>query len=273
LTAILFCPQEKWEECQSAAEFLLEPWILVQLPFQPLLFHQWSVALLAEALNFKKELCEIYSIPKSLISLGTKLTEMCNLMFQTAFKFFDHFSSYMYDGDESLSDSVSSNFLVNLPNVLPIIEFVLSDECKNIVKAIKKIAWRVNSFDHGVNNNIWFESGGENFSFCYNMNYWKQVSAIHSICSSNFRTNCFPQDYDEHLRKKEIAPSEVEGLKNLVEEKLIKTGRLKGESKEFIFSLLQGLNLYSLITSYRAYLHYFGKFFVIIKDLDFQLNA
>jgi len=113
------CLQESLEDCQTAAEFLLEPWILVQLPFQPLLFYQWSVALLAEALTFQKELCEIFYVPKILTSAVSTLQEMCDLMFRAAFKFFNHFTSFMYKSARSLAEDVRSSFLELLPDVLP----------------------------------------------------------------------------------------------------------------------------------------------------------
>jgi len=40
---------------EAILDFLTDPWVLVQLPFQPTLLHQWSLALLTEYLRFEKE--------------------------------------------------------------------------------------------------------------------------------------------------------------------------------------------------------------------------
>jgi len=245
------------EECQTAAEFLLEPWILVQLPFQPLLLHQWSVALLAEALKFQKELGEFQSMPKQLQRPVGKLVEMCQLMFKMAFQFFDHFSIYMYEGKTTMDGNVGLEFLKHVPDVLPVIKFVLSNECKTIVKVLTKMASSFPFTDHS-GKHAQIESGAD-FSFCYNQNYWKQKSLVHILCSRDFRAPCpvkHPQVKDFGVKSdlSDVTASELEGLKKLIEEKFISTGKLKGRSKEFILGMLQGQFLGKLIPLYRWYL-------------------
>jgi hypothetical protein len=58
------------EECKSAEEYLFEPWVLLQLPFEPVILHQWSVALMAEALRFRKQITDFTTMayPKNLKS-------------------------------------------------------------------------------------------------------------------------------------------------------------------------------------------------------------
>jgi len=249
-------PQESVEECETAAEFLLEPWILVQLPFQPLLLHQWSVALLAEALKLKQKLGELHSVPTQLISPVTKLLEMNKLMFHTAFSFFAHYNFYVHEGCESLSNSVSSVFLHQIPEVLPVIEFILSGECDNIIKALTKIALDSVSTDYQDKNKDFLIDGGE-FSFCYNPSYWKQKSLVHSMyCkeASSPKDNSKPdQFYNVNVLRDDITASEVEELQSLIVEKFIDTDMINGESKEFIFGLLGGKTLHVLIDLYRDY--------------------
>jgi len=45
------------EDKEDNLEFVMDPWVLVQLPFQPTLLHQWSIALLAEYLQFESAVC------------------------------------------------------------------------------------------------------------------------------------------------------------------------------------------------------------------------
>jgi len=260
----LLCSQENLEECQTATEFLLEPWILVQLPFQPLLFHQWSVALLAEALKFEIELKELFYIPSHLKTPVGKLEKMCNLMFRAAFKFFDHFTSYFYKEEENLSSNVGSSFLDLLPEVLPVIEFVLSEDCRKIIKALTRIALSSTSVKY-KRTEAQIESG-DNFPCCYNIYYWKQESVLSSICSKDVMTSCFLKSHpwpDPKVVKERVeaiveTASEVEGLKNLIEEKLFNTGQIKGENKEFFFGMLDGINLKNLIYMYRNYVKISG---------------
>jgi len=42
------------ESDEDPLDFLTEPWVLVQLPFQPTLLHQWLATLVAEYLKFEK---------------------------------------------------------------------------------------------------------------------------------------------------------------------------------------------------------------------------
>jgi len=243
------CSQENLEQCQSAAEFLLEPWILVQLPFQPLLFYQWSVALIAEALKFQMELGEFRYCPKQLRPPVTTLQEMNTLMFKAGYQFFRHYDAYMNRGVESLSSNVESIFLNQLPNVLPVIEFVLSDECRKIVKALTKMALD----SHSVNNLFTIrqiDTERKYFSFCFHSHYWKQNSLVHSLSSKNPTMHAEVGNDDQE----QATLVELQEIKNLVEEKFIKTGRLKGGSKEFFFCLLQEEAFYfPFVSLYRNY--------------------
>jgi len=247
------CLQEDVEECKSAAEFLLEPWILVQLPFQPLLFHQWSVALLAEAVNLYTELQELCYIPKSLHAPANKLFKMCNLLYQTAFKSFEHLSTYIYKGEESLSTTVSSDFFKNLPEVMPVIEFVLSDERKNIIKALTKITFETTTYDYSGQRECVVRCRDGEFH-CYSSHFWMQKSLVHCISSEEFLLPWNEKHYEnDDFKAPEISASEIEELKILIEEKFITSGLIKGASKEFIFDLIHGRTLDKLMLLYRMH--------------------
>jgi len=239
------------EVCESAAEFLLEPWVLLQLPFQPLLLHQWSVALLAESLRFQAELFPFYSIPNRLQRPVNKLFEMCKVMYKKAMHCFNHFAIYMYEGVDCYGDTVSASFLDSLPETLAALEFVLSKECGNVVKALKRMAW--NNSTKKDNKEIVKSASFdiEEIYFCYNMEYWKERSAISCWCPRNPSRNESVEILDKYSKESATA-AEMAGLQKLVEEKLIDTGRLKGESKEVIFRALWRCPV-PCIALYRAY--------------------
>jgi len=250
------CPQENLEQCKSAAEFLLEPWILVQLPFQPVLLHQWSVALLAESLKFEKELQEMTFIPKYLHASVNKLTTMCNLMFQTALKFFVHYSYFIFDSDESFTNNIRMIFFDYMPEVMPVLEFVLSSKCGEILRVFAKATLESRKFDF---KNTLEVKNGHYYSFCYNQNFWRKKSLVHSMCyrrvgilDSTDYLNI--EDFEVRGDKSVVTASELEGCKRLIEEKFVKSGLVKGESKQFLFGLLDEAETRNkLIPLYRVY--------------------
>jgi len=235
----------------------LEPWVLLQLPFQPLLLHQWSVVLLAEALKFQQEICDFYCIPlvKRLHILAVKLIDMCNLMFKTAVdSSFQHFANYIYLECNDFEANVGSEFLATLPETLAVIEFVLSAECRNVVKALKKMAFNPST---KTDSKEWTKESVFDFEcyfLSYNAHFWKQSSTVHCMCPSEPSVPRPGDAVDVFKKYKKGATTETEkaGLKKLVEEKIIKAGRLKGESSEVILSALsRGQEV--LIPFYRAY--------------------
>jgi len=251
-----FTFQKNVEECKSAAEFLLEPWVLLQLPFQPLLLHQWCVALHAESLKFKKEICDFNLIPypTRLRQVVVKLEQMANFMLTTSDNFFDHFYVSMYtDVGENHDENVSSSFLENLHKVLSTVEFVLSDECRNAVKTLKRLAWNetVQTDIKKIKDEIRLM---EAYLSCYNRQMWRGRAAVHCMCPLDRRSKA--DDIKNYSREKTTA-AELEGLKTLVEEKLIKTGRLQGETKEVIFQVISD-HCKAFVPYYRAYMAEIG---------------
>jgi len=214
--------QENVEECQSAAEFLLEPWILVQLPFQPLLLHQWAVALLAEALKFQRELDDVSFYPVQVQSLVKKLDSMGSQLGSTAFKYLSHFSDFAHKG-------IGNYTLQAFPETLAVLEFVLSADCRNVVKALKRRDWSRST------KTCCLKFPNSASVCCYSPYFWRGESA--SVASMMPQLQA--KDAKPRPRKStEATDAELEGLRQLVEEKLVKTGRLTGASDEYIFDLL-----------------------------------
>jgi hypothetical protein len=67
----LFHDQAVPEECANASEFLCSPWVQMQLPWQPVIFHQWLVAALATFLRYEIDVINLFSmhIPDHLLQI------------------------------------------------------------------------------------------------------------------------------------------------------------------------------------------------------------
>jgi len=212
--------------------------VLIQLPFQPLLLHQWCIALLAEALKFHKEICDFYMlpIPKHLRRLVPHLFAMCTQMFTSHNICFGHLEMFIYHGQENVQNNVDWKFLKSMPETLAVLEFVLSDECRNVVKALKRMAWnkttkldfreRIGGAYPPVNFN--------RFDICYNMNYWKQKSPIRCMSAKYIWVEDLEPFRVQHPRRA-LTPSEWNVFYALIDEKAIKTGRIKDENRQVIF--------------------------------------
>jgi len=237
--------QENVEECKSAAEFLLEPWVLLQLPFQPALLHQWCVALMAEALRFRRDLSAFCYIPFQMRRIFARLFWMCNAMCSTSLNYFYKFADYIYTG-------ASCYTLDHLSETLTILEFVLSDEYEIMMKALKRMAWsKANrpqiKLNPSRNDDILLDTGPtrvltmyEKAFFCYNKEMWKDPAPVHSMCPQEPR-KVEVSDFMElyvHVKPKDDG-SELEGLKRLVDEKLIATGILIGMDRKDILSAVE----------------------------------
>jgi len=247
--------QENIEECQSAAEFLLEPWVLIQLPFKPLLLHQWCVALIAEALKFYKELGDMTTVvPSRLHRPVTKLVEMYNLMMRTACNYIINVVAYVYGG-------VCSYTLDNLPEVLSVLEFVLSDECRNGVKALKNLAW--NSTTKSSLRELPVKMNGLDFdSFCcYNKNYWKRKKVVNDICPRVGDGSVSNRKTVKKCDEGNITDSEREAVKKFIKEKILTTGRMKQDCIADALLMIDNSKplVNSLVPVYRSYLEDLGE--------------
>jgi len=131
------------DECQTAAEFLTEPWVLIQLPWHPVLYHQWLAAVLAQVFLVKKELVEFYRwpIPSRLLPLVGKFL---NLVDNLHFRVMEGFKllGWLVETCPEVDDRVAKCILdkVVLP-ALPVIEFILGKKALEVSNALKMMAW------------------------------------------------------------------------------------------------------------------------------------
>jgi hypothetical protein len=145
----LFCDEGDLHLCQSSAEFLLEPWLLMQLPWHPAVYYQWLIATLAEVLKAKKELVEFcwWPVAEKMFSVvRTLLTQVETLHRRIilGFDLIDWLTNYDQDPNSGYETNLHTvecilNMIV-LPS-LPAIEFLVGEKFNIMVRALKRMAW------------------------------------------------------------------------------------------------------------------------------------
>jgi len=141
----LFRDQGDLHQCESAEEFLLEPWLLMQLPWHPALFNQWLAAALAEVLKAKKELVEFYRwpVPKKLHSAVEKLLSQAETLHRRLLIGAGLINWWTNSGSGFEINLETSKCVLNrvvLP-ALPIVEFLVTKKFYNVTRALKRMAW------------------------------------------------------------------------------------------------------------------------------------
>jgi hypothetical protein len=131
------------DAAKKASEFLLEPCILIQLPWNTVMLHQWLVAAFVEVLIIEKASLELrhWPLPPHLVNISTnllftvkKLKQRVALGFAILFKQTINHPNIDRNHPAWIMDNVV------LPSI-PTLEFLLSGSANNICKSIKKLAW------------------------------------------------------------------------------------------------------------------------------------
>lgn len=115
-----------------AHEFLFEPWILIHLPFKEVLLRQWMVAAFAETLRFEKDVSEFFHsfIPFSLQKSAEQLALILKRLQNKIAKAFDYIEC---------RENVQKRPIIKIiEKILPLLEFVVGAEGKEMVKALKR---------------------------------------------------------------------------------------------------------------------------------------
>lgn len=133
--------QDELEPSGSAEEFLLNPWVILQLPFQHAILHQWMVAFYAETLKFQKEVSDLLIItcPSEMRSALKLLSKISSTLSNFANKCQNYLFSYLWSNPSSPLHL--NNFFNYLPNVVPMLKFILSTKSKFVIRALKRMAW------------------------------------------------------------------------------------------------------------------------------------
>lgn len=239
----------------SIEEFLLSPWVLLQVPFRPAVQHQWTLALLAETLKFQMEISDLVVIqtPTTLHPALNILKNMSNAMYTCAQNFILVYltwlgSKWRYPPDKTL--------ISDLSKLLPTVKFVLSAECRLVIKALKHLAWsdqgigecrsllgwqeQIRPFDvmHIYSQDCW---ENENLSM---FGYHRKVDGL---SWQSIRNSANPSD------------GNIGALKILVEEKIIKAGRIGGVTRDTILGAVD-VSRQMLLKVFASYNKYIGKY-------------
>jgi len=244
--------------------------VLIQLPFQPVMIHQWAVALLAEALRFQKELSDFYCIgfPTSLTSAVAALLKMCDTMLSTAMNFLACFNFCIQNASlnmHKIIEPIFGKMDESLQEILPILEFVLSDECRNIVKALKKIAFNQSTkIDYSRRPEVGVADFGDHQTI-YNYEFWHQNKFISQLFAFDENLAPWSADLSATFANKESTDVNNEcdtkakkRFEKLVTEKIIEAGKLKGNKRE-IFEVARQCED-SLMPYVKTYFTYFREY-------------
>jgi hypothetical protein len=252
------------EECESAEEFLLEPWVLLQLPFEPTILHQWTVALMAEALRFRKKITDFTTMayPEHLKSAVDKLVAIATLLQKGA----NSCMSYVAQLTLSVAAKKESiqrihlfaefcweDFQRFLPQLLSALKFVLSEECDTVILNLKRMAWSENAAEKTCTSKVDFKI----IPSIYFHDYW----------DTHYLRNWFFSDHNMFdlkvpirlmIKYERVANKEGNTLKKLIVNQILKTGRLQGESEHVIFESTDN-NADALEVFNTQYQHYKGR--------------
>jgi hypothetical protein len=141
----LFADHGDLHQCDSPEEFLLEPWLLMQVPWHPALFNQWLAAALAEVLKAKKELVEFYRwpVPNKLYTAIEMLLSKVETLHRRLLIGAGLINWWTSSGSGFEINLETSKCVLNrvvLPS-LPTIEFLVSKKFYNVTRALKRMAW------------------------------------------------------------------------------------------------------------------------------------
>jgi hypothetical protein len=128
--------------CKSAAEFLLNPWLLIQLPWNAALLNQWLMAALAEVLKVKKELVNFPWWPligrEVLITVNVVITqvEVLHLKLMSGIDFVGLCKKSFTEPE--VSHATLTHLI--LPMMAPL-EMLLNKTLFTTIEGLKKISW------------------------------------------------------------------------------------------------------------------------------------
>jgi hypothetical protein len=145
----LFADKEDLHLSESSAEFLLEPWLLIQLPWHPPVYYQWLIAALSEVLKAKEQLIEFYwwPIPKKLFfNVRILLSSIDTLHHRIICGF--RLINWLTNSNEESGPGYDTNLqtvecilnMIILPS-LSTIEFMTGEKFDIVVRALKRMAW------------------------------------------------------------------------------------------------------------------------------------
>jgi hypothetical protein len=200
--------QEAPELCESAAEFILDPWVLIQLPWHPVMFHQWLAAVLAETLKFEKEIAEFYHWPVADLMMPTlenlaKIREALRTALNCGLvNLFSLYSiSPSFDGAEQVVPLILDETV--LP-VIPYLRFILSKGASRLIMSLKKILWtqiKAKGPLHPTSMVLYQDNTLDELIYLYSPKFWKCDSKAEELFGTMEGYQKLMQLSDEQIHK------------------------------------------------------------------------
>jgi hypothetical protein len=242
----------------------LEPWILLQMPFEPALLHQWAVTLLAEALLFQNKISPIFSYgcPSKVAKITQNLKQMLLAMKNCANFTLELYLKMCFEASEdNFHSSLQREFETlssHLNKVLPILAFTSSKEAPLIISAITNICLEeLNNGSEVDPPQVVLLDSEEQPTPLYDFWFWTNDCDLMTVFTgSSSDTRC----YSELLEGIEVEfvgegtnDLVASDLKRLVHMEILNTGRLEGVSQEIIMAAIEE-NIFEL--HYHSYFLY-----------------
>ncbi|XP_059488741.1 uncharacterized protein LOC132204312 [Neocloeon triangulifer] len=165
-------------------EFLFSPWVLLQLPFEPVIFHQWLALALLETFKVHAALAPLTIVhltkeSQQLVSSVTKLAVDLALNVQHCF---DHLAMSFQKNPEE-KKGVSDVFKLRVPKILSALEF-FSTETLKVLQEFGVLCRP--SLNNLVPNECRFalEESWSNFSNMYSFRFWAHCADLRQLFES-----------------------------------------------------------------------------------------
>ncbi|CAB3361492.1 Hypothetical predicted protein [Cloeon dipterum] len=170
MMSVLF-PDGVPPQCENASEFMIDPWVLMQLQFEPVLFHQWLVAFFAEISKVSMELLELHFFP--LYQQNCKVSTYIKHFFEwmsSSWKFVSQGFSFLQTYAELNHAAINSDF-PNLAFAYNVAELCLKKNfnLKDLIRSFKKFVWINSPIEPSKEKN---DPPEEQYNI-YNLKFWR----------------------------------------------------------------------------------------------------
>lgn len=241
----------------------------MQLPFQPILLHQWAVALQAEALKLRNQIVDFFvmSYPERLAEAVKKLATVSSALMSGANSFMSYYFKFCNNASLNIHAIILlfwDDFIEIFPKVYAALSFALSGECKKIITELKQMSWRGNKNEELVDSLFYSSCDFGLLPSAYNIFYWKSQQLVNLFSEEIPNTaedtpNSLLQKFKQANCNALVEDLDLAALKKLVEEEIIEPGCLKGEEKEKIWSVFCQ-NAPRFMVFFRHYKVYLGNY-------------
>ncbi|XP_065344160.1 uncharacterized protein LOC135942135 [Cloeon dipterum] len=196
-------------QCRRPEDFLFEPWILIQLPFQPVLLHQWLVAVFVEVLIFEMEMSEFYNYPfpeefKIAVSELDIILKALKGNLGFGFDWLQSQAEAACENEIVVGDLVE--FTNMLKETLAFLEFRFSVG-RTVISALKKLCWSASQSQSKLVELEKTKTAFDERNFLYNWTAWREIGDVTVFGNSSERLVSYEDDLHSKLLGKNTYPT------------------------------------------------------------------